>query len=89
MSRTQPRPRALITGPTAGIGRCFAFQLAERGHDLVLVARNGTALESVAEELRSQHDVDVEVLVADLADRAELGRWRTGSRRPTGRSGCW
>ena len=74
MSQPSTRPVALVTGPTAGIGRCFAFQLAERGHDLVLVARNGAALEAVAEELRTQHGVEVEVLAADLADRAELAR---------------
>ena len=74
MSQLTSRPLALVTGPTAGIGRCFAFQLAERGHDLVLVARNRTALESVAEELRSQHGVEVEVLAADLTDRGDLGR---------------
>jgi hypothetical protein len=73
MSQSPPGT-ALITGPTAGIGRCFAFQLAERGHDLVLVARSVSALEEVAAELRAQHGVDVEVLAADLADRSELAR---------------
>ena len=74
MSQPPSPSLAMITGPTAGIGRCFAFQLAERGHDLVLVARSRTTIESVAEELRSQHGVDVEVLAADLADRDDLAR---------------
>ena len=65
---------ALITGATAGIGHEYAAQLAARGDDLVLVARNGARLEEVAEELRRAHQVEVEVLVADLSDRADLAR---------------
>jgi len=66
MSRT-----ALVTGPTAGIGRSFAHQLAQQGHDLVLVARDRARLEAEAEELRTAYDVQVEVLPADLTDREQ------------------
>ncbi len=68
------RTTALITGATAGIGHEYAVQLAARGHDLVLVARDSTRLEQVADDLRRAHQVEVEVLVADLVDRADLAR---------------
>jgi uncharacterized protein len=63
---------SLVTGATAGIGHEYAVQLAARGDDLVLVARDAARLEEVAEELRRTHQVQVEVLVADLTDREQL-----------------
>ena len=63
---------ALVTGATAGIGLAFCRELAERGHDLVLVARDRARLENVSDELEAKYQVKVEILAADLADRLQV-----------------
>jgi len=66
--------RALITGASSGLGAEYARQLAARGDDLVLVARDETALTALAEQLRASHGVAVEVLPTDLLDTVSCGR---------------
>jgi hypothetical protein len=65
---------ALITGASTGIGAIYADRLAHRGHDLVLVARDVARLDALATRLRAEAGVRVDVLPADLSDRAQLAK---------------
>jgi uncharacterized protein len=67
-------PTALITGPTAGLGRAFADAYARRGFDLVLVSRDAARLRQVADEVARRQGVGCEVLPADLADLEAMRR---------------
>lgn len=62
----------LITGASSGIGAVYADRFAQRGHDLILVARNKARLDAVAEDLTRRHCVSVRSVEADLTDRAGL-----------------
>jgi hypothetical protein len=64
---TPRRPTALITGASNGIGYELAKRFAQDRAALVLVARSGEKLATVADELRSLGAPNVEVIVADLA----------------------
>lgn len=58
---------ALITGASAGIGADLARLFAQNHYSLILVSRNQTRLEVLAQELREKHSVPVEVISVDLA----------------------
>jgi hypothetical protein len=65
---------ALVTGASAGIGAAIATELAERGHNLVLVARRKKRLEEIAGKLSKQHGIRAETLSCDLGKPAPRGR---------------
>jgi short-subunit dehydrogenase len=63
---------AFITGASSGIGAVYADRLARRGYDLILVARNRQRLDALADRIGKDTGRNVEVIVADLANTAEL-----------------
>ena len=72
MSDKNSKGAALITGASTGIGAVYADRLAKRGYDLILAARDEARLNALAERLRAETGVKVEVIKADLTDKADL-----------------
>jgi uncharacterized protein len=66
MMTSPPRPLALVTGASSGIGADLARELASDGHDLVLAARTLAPMEHLAAELRT-HGAGSIVIAADLS----------------------
>ncbi|WP_256774464.1 MULTISPECIES: SDR family oxidoreductase [unclassified Stenotrophomonas] len=73
-------PTVLITGASSGIGTVYAERFARRGHDLVLVARDKTRLDTLAARLRQDTGVAVDVLPADLTQPTDLANVETRLR---------
>jgi hypothetical protein len=74
MSKPIEAGLALITGASSGIGATYAERLAQRGFDLLLVARDQARLDSLAARLRAGTGVAVETLRADLTVAEDLAR---------------
>lgn len=64
----------LITGASSGLGTEFAHRFAERGADLVLVARREQRMRALAAELATKFGTHSEVIVSDLAEPGAVGR---------------
>lgn len=65
-----PDARAVVTGASQGIGEALAFDLAARGHHLIITARRGEVLTELAQRITERHGVTVEVRAVDLAEPA-------------------
>lgn len=59
--------KALVTGASSGIGRDMAKELAKKGYNLILVARDNKKLDEVAEEIKNKYKVEAEVIQKDLS----------------------
>lgn len=58
---------ALITGASTGIGKEFAYIHAEKGGDLIILARNKDKLEELKAELEQKYAVKIMVIAKDLS----------------------
>ncbi|WP_020654367.1 SDR family NAD(P)-dependent oxidoreductase [Massilia niastensis] len=74
MTTTAQPGTALITGASTGIGARYAQRLAERGYDLVLVARNAERLRTVADSVHAATGRKVDTISADLTRSEDLRR---------------
>jgi hypothetical protein len=84
MATYQNKGTALITGASSGIGAIYADRLARRGYDLVLVARHRERLNALARRLTDGTHRSVEVIAADLGDKADLARLEANLRADAG-----
>ncbi|TCW00120.1 SDR family NAD(P)-dependent oxidoreductase [Biostraticola tofi] len=67
-------PTVLITGASTGIGATYAERFAQRGHNLVLVARDACRMAALASGLRHRHQVEIDIIKADLTAAADLAK---------------
>lgn len=74
MSSNVSKGTALITGSSSGIGAVYAERLARRGYDLILVARSRGKLDLLARKIGDETGRSVEVIAADLSNRADSAR---------------
>ncbi|QWT19552.1 SDR family NAD(P)-dependent oxidoreductase [Bacillus sp. NP157] len=71
---TESKGTALVTGASSGIGEVYAQRLADRGYDLILVARRLDRLQALGQKITERTGRKVEALQADLTDRADLAK---------------
>jgi len=63
---------ALVTGANRGIGRDVARQLAERGYEVLLSARDVEQARAAAEEIAASTGASVRALALDVSDQASI-----------------
>ena len=57
---------ALVTGASSGIGKEFCYQLANRGMNIVLVARRKNLIEEIALDIELKNGVKTKIIDVDI-----------------------
>src|SRR5262245_52414762 len=70
---------ALVTGANRGLGEVIARVLAERGHDLVIGARDEAALNGARDRL-AEHGTQVKAIAGDVTEASVRRRWVDAAR---------
>lgn len=63
---------AIVTGASSGIGKEFAYQLAQKGFNLILLARRNHILQNIAEDLISKYSIKVKYQSIDLSKEIDI-----------------
>ncbi|MGG7177224.1 SDR family NAD(P)-dependent oxidoreductase [Clostridium paraputrificum] len=63
---------AVVTGATSGFGRVFSRKLASQGYDLIIVGRREDIISKVAEDIKKEYKIKVDVNIFDLTDKDRL-----------------
>jgi short-subunit dehydrogenase len=71
-------PWALVAGASEGLGATFAEALAQRGLNLILIARRLEKLELLSSRLISNYQVEIRYHALDLADPVESRQFVSG-----------
>ncbi len=66
--------KVLITGASSGIGSVYADRFAQRGHNLILVARDTNRLDKISKDLQEKYGVQVEFIQADLSKDQDISK---------------
>ncbi|OQY14154.1 MAG: short-chain dehydrogenase, partial [Propionibacterium sp. 4572_24] len=73
---------SMVTGGTSGIGREFVTQLAARGDDIVIVARDTERMAAIKADVEARYGVSVETIAADLSRREDVDQITTRVEDP-------
>lgn len=73
-------PWGVVTGASQGVGAEYARALAEKGMNVVMVARSGDKMTELAKELSQEHGVSVRVLPADLNTEEGVEQVKAGTK---------
>lgn len=63
---------AIVTGASRGVGKAAAFNFARLGYDVALIAKNETLLNTVAEQIKTQYQVNTHIFCVDISKQNEV-----------------